>query len=66
MSTTRPEDTPLPTPNPEHKAGAPEVLRRGDQPPPLPRWVYGFGIAVIVLVVVFFVVHFAGLMPMHG
>jgi hypothetical protein len=54
------------TPNPDHKAGAPEVVRRGDQPPPLPRWVYAFGIAVIVLVVVFFVVHFAGLMPMHG
>jgi hypothetical protein len=41
-------------------------LRRESQPPSRPRWVNWFGIALVVLVVVFLAVHFAGLMPMHG
>jgi hypothetical protein len=36
------------------------------EPPSLPRWVTMFGIAFIVLVLLFLAVHFAGLMPMHG
>lgn len=38
---------------------------RGKQPPPRPRWVNVFGIVVIVLVVLFLIVHFTGLMPIH-
>jgi hypothetical protein len=38
---------------------------REKQPPATPRWVIAFGIVVIVLVVVFLIVHFTGLMPMH-
>lgn len=40
-------------------------LSRGKQPPPRPRWVNVFGIVVIILVLLFLIVHFAGLMPTH-
>jgi hypothetical protein len=53
-------------PTPDHKAIAPELVRTANEPPPLPRWVYVFGIAAIIALVLFFIVHFAGLMPMHG
>jgi hypothetical protein len=53
-------------PTPDPNAGASPRLRRGDQPPPIPRWVTIFGIAVVVLVLLFLAVHVAGLMPMHG
>lgn len=53
-----------PPPNPTTPdAGA--RLGRGKQLPPRPRWVNVFGIVGIVLVLLFLVLHLAGLVPMH-
>lgn len=40
-------------------------LARGKQPPRTPRWVMVFGIVVVALVLLFLVLHLAGLVPMH-
>ena len=44
-------------------AGPRPGLRK--QPPPLPRWVKAFGIAFIILVLVFIALHLSGVVPMH-
>ena len=31
-----------------------------------PRWVYAFGIAFVVAIALFVIVHLTGIMPMHG
>lgn len=39
--------------------------RRGKQSPARPRWVTAFGIAVVVLIVLFVALHLSGIVPMH-
>ena len=53
-----------PRPLGDGKASGPAA----DRPPDTPRWVKASGVAVIILVVLFFVVHFTGLAPtmQHG
>jgi hypothetical protein len=61
-----PETTPPSQPPKSPIAAGVRVGRVAKAPPAIPHWAYAFGIAVIVLVLLFFIVHFAGLMPMHG
>jgi hypothetical protein len=65
MTTNRPEDAQMTDPTPDLNPGTGVRPRRGGQSPTRPRWVNVFGIAVIVLVLLFLALHFTGFVPTH-
>ena len=57
----------LGTPDPHAPTDANSAPRTGRarKPPPRPRWVNAFVIALVVVIVLFMVLHLAGVAPMH-
>ncbi len=54
-----------PDPHAQIDANSPPRTGRARKPPARPRWVNAFGIALVVLIVLFIVLHLAGIAPIH-
>jgi hypothetical protein len=65
MSSASEEDKHMAEPPPGPHLSVGVKHGRGKQPPPRPRWVTVFGIVAVVLLLLFLVLHFTGLVPTH-